>query len=126
MFKQITIIIIVLVLILVGDILTHNNTKRIVGELSNKLYNLRESILNEDNMLREKIEDIFNLWNEEYRKLAYYIEHNELEKVETELTKLKADIEVKEYGTSIENLDNCIFILKHIKDKNSLKIINVF
>lgn len=126
MFKQITIIIIVLVLILVGDILTHNNTKRIVGELSSKLYNLRESILNEDDMLREKIEDIFNLWNEEYRKLAYYIEHNELEKVETELTKLKADIEVEEYGTSIENLDNCIFILEHIKDKNSLKIINVF
>ena len=54
------------------------------------------------------------------------IEHNELEKVDTEIVKAKADIEVQNYAKAIENLERCTFILEHIKDKNSLKIVNVF
>ena len=69
---------------------------------------------------------IQNKWNEYQEKLAYYIEHDELEKVTTELTKLKADVETENYEFAIENLDNCIFILEHIKDKSALKIVNIF
>ncbi len=71
----------------------------------------------------EKIEKI---WEERYEKMAYYIEHDELEKVETELTKLKPDIDMEEYSMGVENLDSCSFILEHIKDKSALKIVNVF
>ena len=47
--------------------------------------------------LNNQIENIVNNWNEKHKKLAYYIEHDELEKVETELVYLKGNIEVKEY-----------------------------
>ena len=78
---------------------------------------------------RNPVED-FKTINSELKKysekLAYYIEHNELEKVDTEIVKAKADIEVQNYAIAIENLERCTFILEHIKDKNSLKIVNVF
>ena len=74
----------------------------------------------------KKMEEIESLWEEKDETMSYYIEHNEIEKVKTELTKLKANIETKDYQTAVESLDNCAFILKHIKDKSALKIVNIF
>ena len=76
--------------------------------------------------LIEILNNIEKAWEKYSEKLAYYIEHNELEKVDTEIVKAKADIEVQNYAIAIENLERCTFILEHIKDKNSLKIVNVF
>jgi len=39
---------------------------------------------------------------------------------------LKADVKTENYDFAVENLDNCIFILEHIKDKSALKIVNIF
>ena len=129
MYKELIISIVVVGLIILGNIITQNNTIKSVNEISGELENLRE-IISKDEVDAEKskykMQDIEKVWEERYEKMAYYIEHNELEKVETELTKLKADIDMKEYKLGVENLDNCIFILEHIKDKTALKIVNVF
>lgn len=129
MYKELIISIVVVGLIILGNIITQNNTIKSVNEISGELENLRE-IISKDEVDAEKskykMQDIEKVWEERYEKMAYYIEHNELEKVETELTKLKADIDMKEYKMGVENLDNCIFILEHIKDKTALKIVNIF
>ena len=138
MYKQVIIIFVVIVVIIVANIITQNNTNSAVEAMSKNLSELREKIykLNESeesldaNKEQEestkKMEDIENLWEEKDETMSYYIEHNELEKVKTELTKLKANIETKDYQTAVESLDNCAFILKHIKDKSALKIVNIF
>ena len=65
-------------------------------------------------------------WNERYDKMAYYIEHAELEKVDTELTALKANILIEEYKEGIPELEKCIFTLSNIKEKSEIKIKNIF
>lgn len=138
MYKQVIIIFVVIVAIIVANIITQNNTNSAVEAMSKNLSELREKIykLNESeesldaNKEQEestkKMEDIENLWEEKDETMSYYIEHNEIEKVKTELTKLKANIETKDYQTAVESLDNCAFILKHIKEKSALKIVNIF
>jgi len=129
MYKELIITVIIITAIIIANIITQNNTNSAAEEISKKLTNFREVILKEEvdnKKASQQFEEIESLWEGEYEKLAYYIEHDELEKVETELTKLKADIEVKKYEMAIENLDNCMFILEHIKDKSALKIVNVF
>ena len=129
MYKELAITIIIVVLIIVGNIITQNNTNKCVQRMSEELNKFREEIIfkkiNKE-QAKSQIQNIENVWREETEKLAYYIEHDEIEKAETELTKLKADIEVEEYSIAVENLDNCIFLLEHIKDKSALKIVNVF
>lgn len=129
MYKELIITIIIIVLIIVGNIITQNNTNKSVDIMSQELNNLREEIIGKNidkKHVKEHVDSVENLWDSEYEKMAYYIEHNELEKVGTELAKLKADIEVEDYNFAVENLDNCKFILEHIKDKSALKIVNVF
>ena len=129
MYKELIISIIVIALIVIGNIVTQNNTVKSVNQISNQLNVLREelskqSVSQED--VKKKMEEIEKTWEEKYETMAYYIEHNELEKVQTELTKLKADIDIEEYPMGVENLDSCSFILEHIKDKTALKIVNIF
>ena len=111
------------------NIFTQNYTKEVVSYMDDTLKNLRTDITQEEvekEMVQEKISQIMAQWEERYQKLAFFIEHDELEKVETQLTALKANIEVEEYTQGVPELDTCIFILNHIKDKFSLQIKNVF
>ncbi len=129
MYKEIIITLVVIAIIVIGNIITQNNTKNAVEEIKENLTSLRGEII-KDNVNKDesekKMKDIYENWKVKNEVMAYYIEHNELEKVEVELTKLKADIETEEYKMAVENLDNCSFILEHIKDKTALKIVNIF
>ena len=129
MYKEIIICSIVIIIVVVLNICTENYTKESVALISENLESLKQNMLseeqNEEN-INIQIEDIANKWEERYQKLAYYIEHDELEKVKTELVLLKGNIEVKEYEQGIPNVNNCIFILQHIKEKTALQIKNIF
>ena len=129
MYKELIIIIIIIMLVIVGNIITQNNTNKTVETISEELDVFRNEISNK-NVRQEDAQNhigkINDTWGKRSETLAYYIEHDELEKVTTELTKLKADVETENYEFAIENLDNCIFILEHIKDKSALKIVNIF
>ena len=58
--------------------------------------------------------------------MSYFIEHDELEKVENNFTGLKSFIETQENAEAINELDKGVFTLKHIEDKNSLNLRNIF
>lgn len=129
MYKEMVICLIVIVMIIVGNVITQNNTIKIVEEMKSNLEILKEEVIKEmasKEKATQKMQKVQKTWAEHYETMAYYIEHDELEKVETELTKLSSDIETEEYSMAAENLSNCAFILEHIKDKSALKIVNIF
>ena len=126
MYREAVIIVLIILLIIIGDILTHKFTTKTVAEISGEIFLLTESVKNNKDDIQQKLNNIEKAWEKYSEKLAYYIEHNELEKVDTEIVKAKADIEVQNYAIAIENLERCTIILEHIKDKNSIKIVNVF
>lgn len=129
MYKEIIICSIVIIIVVGLNILTENYTKESVALMTGNLENLKENMISEEQNekdINKQIDDILNNWNDRHKKLAYYIEHDELEKVETELVLLKGNIEVKQYEQGIPNLSNCIFILEHIKEKTALQIKNIF
>ncbi len=127
MIKEIIIIFMVLVLVVSLDIIINNYTAYAADELSNKLYTLRENIISKDKEnIDKQVKEIDAIWDEYNKKLSYYMEHDELEKVGNSLTALEAHIEVKEYNDAIENLDESIFILQHIQEKERFSIRSIF
>lgn len=129
MYKEIIICSIIIVFVVILNIITMNYTQNVVEVICSDLNNLKNDLLEEkeeNKVIKNNYKEVMDKWKEKYEVLAYYIEHDELEKVETELTALEASIDVDEYEDGIENLDRCIFILNHIKDKYSLDIKNIF
>ncbi|MCI8759740.1 MAG: DUF4363 family protein [Clostridia bacterium] len=129
MLKETIICIIIVIAIIFGNDTTQNYTKESVSELSNELMQLREDAKKEnleDEKIKNQAEDIYKQWEKRHEKLAYFIEHDELEKVETELIVIKSDIETQDYEELISAIDKSVFILKHIEDKYAFNLENVF
>ena len=119
-YKEILISLVVIILVVTLNICTENYTKESIVKMSDRLETLKQA-MNEEERNKENIEtqinSILDDWDKRYQKLAYYIEHDELEKVKTELVSLKANIDVEEYEQGMPDLDKCVFILEHIKEK---------
>ena len=134
MKKEIIICIIVVIAISIGNIITQQYTKESVSTLSNDLEELKldlnNKIKNEEEKandeLSNSIDKITKDWESRHDKLAYYIEHNELEKVEDNLTGLDSLVSTEEYAEAIKELDKCIFILRHIEEKYAFNLENIF
>ena len=127
MYKEIIIIIVVVAIVFGLDIISNNYLKNAVIELSKELNELKGPIISENKEeAQSQMLKVKETWAEKYKVLAYYIEHDELEKVETELVRLSADIDMEEYKHCINELNASIFILEHIQKKEELDIISIF
>jgi len=129
MYKEIIISIIILISILVFDFVLKNYTENWIGEVSQGLTELendiREKKLN-NKQIQSKTYDLYSKWEEYYENLAFYIEHDELEKVETNFIAGKSYIDSKKYEDAMSELEKTSFVLKHIKDKYSFNLENIF
>lgn len=131
MGKETIICVVIVVLILIGNVVTQKYTVASIEELSNKLTELKNEISKDEvsidkNNIKEKIKEIENNWESRHDKLAYYIEHDELEKVENDMTALKSFIETNEYAEAISELDKSVFVLRHIEEKYAFSLENIF
>ena len=126
MYKELIISIIIVISIFALDFFTQKYIKDCVEETSTMLGELKENINENENYLNENIDNIFDKWKNEFKKLSYFVEHNELEKVERSLTNIKSFIEVKNLNMVITSIDEADFVLGHIKEKNSLNLGNIF
>ena len=129
MYKEIIVCILVVILIFSMDLLSNNYTKKVFFSINDSLGNLRNEMLKEDkdvNKINDEITKVEQEWNSKLNPLSCYIEHNELEKVARQLTLIKGNIDVEEYNQAVPQLDDCVYVINHIKDKESLLIRNLF
>lgn len=128
MKKEIIICCVIIIAVIILNIIAINYTKDSVESLKVELSNIREDIEKEENVnsINEKIKELRENWETRYEKLAYYIEHDELEKVHLYIVGLDSNVNSEEYSQAIEELDKCVYILEHIEDKYSLNLKNIF
>lgn len=127
MIKEIVICIIVISLVISLNIFSEKYTNKVMDNIINNLTSIREAILLEDQTLMdEEIKKVKNEWDKYKDKLSLYIEHDDLEKIETYFVQLNTHIEIEEYNMAIESLDLCVFMIEHTKDKYKLSLKNIF
>lgn len=129
MYKEIIICILVVIVIFSMDLISNNYTKNVFSNINYELSNLRNEMTSErknEEKITNKIKEVEEKWHKNLNILSCYIEHNELEKVQRQITLIKGNIDIKEYNQAIPQLDECKFIINHIIDKETLLIRNIF
>lgn len=126
MIKEVIISIIIIISIISLDILTQNYTKESTKETRTKLSELKKEIKSGSNTVNQSVDMIFQTWEKRRSRLAYFIEHDELEKVETNLTNMRSSIEELDFVIAIQSIDEAKFILEHIEEKNAFNLENIF
>ena len=129
MLKEFVICTIILILIFVGNGITQGYSRSSIEDINKKLVDLREEMnkkeINDEEVLKKE-EEIDKQWEEMFSRLAYYIEHEELEKVSKNLENIKTYISLKEYDNAIKEINEGIYILNHIEDKYYFNLQNIF
>ena len=134
MKKELIICIFTIIIIIIANVITQNYTKKSVAKMEERLDLVSKIVLDEvnnngtvnENNIKKEIDSLENTWNELQEKLAYYIEHDELEKVETQIYAIKGFYEIDKYDEILPETEKCSFILKHIAEKTKLSVKNIF
>ena len=128
MIKESIICIVSIITIVIGNFITQNYEHDSIDNIIGELDEMKTQILkNEDKKnLQNKADSIDKEWNSKNSKLAYFLEHGELEKIETSCTKLRANIETENYQDALIETEETIYLLKHLENKDSLKLENIF
>lgn len=125
MKKELIICLVIIFSIVIGDIWLQNYTSKTLDTISTNLEALKET-LDDNKYSREKVIQVNDEWDKRFNILTCFLEHDELEKVKTQLVVITAGIDVEDTEYVYEEINKAVYILEHIKDKNSLKLDNIF
>ena len=127
MLKETIICIVIIIGILGLEFYTQNFTAKTVKEITELFSSIEEKISKGNiEQINNEIEDISSKWEEKQKKLAYYIEHDELEKVHTAIVVMKSYVEAEDFSSAMAELEEGKFVIEHIQEKNSLNLKNIF
>lgn len=127
MLKETVICIIIVVAIVSLDIFTQGYTQRTTSEITQIFADLKGEILKEDKtQIENKVKSLDEKWGQKHDMLAYYIEHDELEKVDTAIVSMKSYVETEDYSSAVAELDEGKFVLEHIQKKYAFNLENIF
>lgn len=128
MIKECIVCIVSIMAIILGNNMTQNYSNEVMDNVLQEISNLKIQIINnEDNeKLKSQLNKIEEKWSSEHSNLAYFLEHDELEKIETSLTKLKTNIEIKNYSDATVETDEEVYLINHLKEKNTFNLENIF
>ena len=127
MIKETVICIIIVIGIIGLELLTQNFTEKTVKEITEIFSKIENEIVKQNiEQINIELENISNKWEEKQKRLAYYIEHDELEKVHTAIVIMKSYIKTNDFSSAMAELEEGKFVIEHIKEKNSFNLQNIF
>ena len=126
MSKELIISAIVVIFLIIANILIGNFIDGKMNQTVSILEEVKKGIQNDDfAMAKQKLDEAENFWNESEEIISFFVEHNELEKVNTEFAALRAYVQLEE-DEALENLNKVSFIIEHIEEKDDLRLKNIF
>ena len=127
MYKELIISIVIIIIIIIADNVTQNYTKKTVQDICSNAETLKKSLQEKDDKkIEESLSELEEKLNKTHDNLEYYIEHDEIENVETNFIECKSLAKSGNYDLSISKLEKIAFILDHIADKYSFSLENIF
>lgn len=128
MIRDIFIITIIIISVIIGTIYTQNllgeNTDVLLKELGKLETNINENMQKEE--IDKNANDIYQKWREVSEKWSIIVDHQEIDLIEKALLAVKSTIETEEYNKSIQKIQESIYLIGHIKEKEELNIKNIF
>lgn len=130
MRRTLIICIIIIIAIVLGDIMLQKYVENVfepinhtLDEIANNLN--EENEINNKDELKNKMSEVDKLWDSKFKKMACFLEHDELEKVKTQFVVVDSAIEVYDRENAYEEINKAKYIIEHIKQKVRLSINNI-
>ena len=130
MKKEEVITIIIMGIIIAIDIITQKNLDKSVDLTSKSLSDIKEKVIQNEQVSEEELEQdtqrTYNEWKERCNELSYFIEHEGMKEVNLNLEKAKIQFKMGEKEEAVAEINEGIYKLNYIKNKQKLNLSNIF
>lgn len=127
MIRDVTIIGVILLSIVIGHIAVQSYLKTNSDEIVENLETLREQVLSNNTIsLKETTQTVYNTWKEKAEIWAVMADHQEIDIIEKSILNIKAAIDSDDMDQIIPKIDESIFLISLIEDKEKLSLKNIF
>lgn len=116
-------VILIVMFTLISTLLILGATNKIENDLSGLYENV---VKNNYNLARSNYLDIVKKWNEYKKSWAMLIEHQEIDKIDEELTKIKEYLFEQDKTLLLSEISLLKFYISHVREMILLKIENIF
>ncbi|ADL42788.1 hypothetical protein COB47_1500 [Caldicellulosiruptor obsidiansis OB47] len=116
-------VILIVMFTLISTLLILGATNKIENDLSGLYENV---VKNNYNLARSNYLDIVKKWNEYKKSWAMLIEHQEIDKIDEELTKIKEYLFEQDKTLLLSEISLLKFYVSHVREMILLKIENIF
>ena len=126
-FKEYVMIVLIIVFVILAELITSKITCKVVEDINYYINFLEEGIDNND--IGDKMEKLSSQWRKSEIKLAFFMEHSELEKINADITNLRSNVYNRNnnnYEDIKELIDAIKYRLEYVKNKQKLGLKNIF
>lgn len=116
-------VILIVMFTLISTLLILGATNKIENDLAGLYENV---VKNNYNLARSNYLDIVKKWNEYKKSWAMLIEHQEIDKIDEELTKIKEYLFEQDKTLLLSEISLLKFYVSHVREIILLKIENIF
>lgn len=116
-------LILIIVLMVISTHIILGAAEKIENDLSDLYKNV---VKNNYNLAKSNYFDIVKKWNEYKKSWAMLIEHQEIDKIDEELTKIKEYILEQNRVLLVSEIGLLKFYIRHVREMTLLKIENIF
>jgi len=116
-------VILIVMLTLISTLLILGAADKIENDLSGLYKNV---VKNNYNLAKSNYFDIVKKWNEYKKSWAMLIEHQEIDKIDEELTKIKEYLLEQDRTLLLSEISLLKFYIRHVREMILLKIENIF
>lgn len=125
--KEYVMIIIIIVFVILIEIITSIITTKIVENLHYYIDLVEDGV--DNNNVGDRMEELSSEWQKSEIKLAFFMEHNELEKINADIINLRSNVKNRNnnnYEDIKEIIDEINYRLEYVKNKQKLSLKNIF
>ena len=131
-YRHLVAAILIVIVIIILDIILENFTNKKIEAINKNLSEI-EKIIQEDkydDVTSKKMEDKYKAmikkWDSSQKILSCYIEHDQIEKIDSKIKIIKTQIESKSYSDAIQTISETKLLVKYMQTKQDFTLENVF
>ena len=130
MFKEIFIIISIIIIIISSNFLIQNYLKNSSQEFIDKTAEVSDLLINNEDInyddIKGKVGELESKWSEVENIWMLILLHSDLDLVDQSINELKSSLELKNKEISYLNAKNLQFLIENISEKNEFNLKNIF
>lgn len=117
----------IIIILLTGWLLVNDFLENTVSDINKNIYTLQRNLYDNNwNEVELSFNMIYKKWKKSLDILMLVIDHDEMEKVNYSLSRIREYINIREKSLLIGEIGSLNYLVNHVKQKESLSLDNIF